>query len=250
MSRLRGSGSAPRAPADAVTPPVGRSDLALEGYHQLRELIVRGRLAPGARLVESEIAERLSLSRTPVRAALHRLQQEGIVIAEEGNRRSRLVVAPLTKDDAHELFHIVAELEGLAARFAAQLPEAPRHVLAAELRALNDSLARAAGADERDANLYFELDRDFHRRYVEAAAKPRILALHNQIKPQTDRYNRVYTSALFDRILTSVEEHRAIIAGIEQGDPDAAQTAVQHNFRGAAERLKKVIAAVGERGSW
>ncbi len=77
-----------------------------------------------------------------------------------------------------------------------------------------------------------------------------MLALHGTIKPQVDRYNWVYTTALFDRILTSVEEHEAIIGSIAAGDPDAAQTAIQRNFRNAAERLSKVIEARGERGSW
>lgn len=252
MTRDRGAGNGAARSGETRAHDHGRrrGELAREGYLRLRELIVRGRLAPGTRLIESEVAERLGLSRTPVRAALHRLQQEGFVIAQQGIRRKRLIVAPLTKEDSTEIFHIVAEIEGLAGRYAAQLVPPDRARLTRELRGLNDDLRRAAHADRPDGNAYFELDRSFHRRYIDAVDRPRLLALHNTIKPQADRYNRVYTAALVDRILTSVEEHDAIIAGIDRGDPDAAQAAIQRNFRNAAERLSRVIDAMGEQGSW
>src|SRR5690349_14058794 len=77
-------------------------------YHQLRELIVRGRVAPGSRLIEAELAARLGVSRTPVRGALNWLQREGYVVVISGHdHKSRLAVAPLTKDDARELYWIV-----------------------------------------------------------------------------------------------------------------------------------------------
>jgi hypothetical protein len=69
------------------------------------------------------------VSRTPVRGALQRLQQEGYVVDPSGGRLARPTVAPLTSEDARELFHIVAELEGLAARGAAELAPAPRRAL-------------------------------------------------------------------------------------------------------------------------
>lgn len=216
----------------------------------LRDLIVRGRLAPGTRIIESEIAARLGVSRTPVRSALHRLQQEGYVIETDGGARARLSVAPLTKDDGDEIFNVVAEVEGLAARFAARLDPAARGRLTADLRATNADLRRAAEAERPDPNRFFELDRSFHRRYVEASGRRRVIALHDAIKPQAHRYNYVYTSVLVDTIRTSAGEHDEIIAAIERGDADAAQQAVQMNWRNAAARLSVVIERLGERGSW
>src|SRR5688572_4028025 len=84
-------------------------------YARLRDLIVQGSLGPGSRIVETEIATRLGVSRTPVREALQRLQQEGFVIGAPGAQQSRLTVAPLTRDDVHELLDIVGALEGLGA---------------------------------------------------------------------------------------------------------------------------------------
>src|SRR6185503_18961655 len=106
-------------------------------YQKLRDLIVRGQLAPGSRVVETDVAARLSVSRTPVRAALQRLQQEGFIVDSPALQQSRPTVAPLTKEDARELFHIVAEIEGLAARWAAALPSSERDGLAQELAAIN-----------------------------------------------------------------------------------------------------------------
>src|SRR5581483_4112702 len=98
-------------------------------YSRLRDLIVQGLLAPGSRIVETEIATRLGVSRTPVREALQRLQQEGYVIGSPGAQQSRLTVAPLTRDDVDELLNIVGALEGLGARGAGQAPQSERRVL-------------------------------------------------------------------------------------------------------------------------
>jgi DNA-binding GntR family transcriptional regulator len=219
-------------------------------YEQLRELIVWGRIAPGTRIIEAEVATRLAVSRTPVRAALQRLQQEGYVVAAGKSQQSRLSVAPLTQDDARELFEIVAEVEGLAARRAAEQPESARLELVARLDGINAELDRAASAAEPDGRSIFDLDQAFHRTYVEVGGGPRLLALHDAVKPQSERYIRLYVSALVDEIGTSVREHDVIIRAIESGEPEFTQTAVRRNWRNAADRMGKVIEHLGERGAW
>lgn len=225
-------------------------DRMTEAYARLRELIVWGRLAPGTRIIERDLAQRLDISRTPVRSALQRLQQEGYVTSTGTGRQTRLSVAPLTIQDAHELFSIVATVEGLAARFAAGLEQRSRSSLVRRLRRFNVELLHEAGSERPDSAYIFELDRDFHRSYVEASAGVRLLALHDAIKPQAERYNRLYTRALAPEIRTSVEEHAEIIEGIATGDADRTEQAVRTNFLNAAERLGSIIAALGERGSW
>ncbi len=227
-----------------------RGDRVQQAYEKLRELIVWGKLAPGSRIVEVEIAGRLGVSRTPVRSALHRLQQEGYILAADGGKQSRLSVAPMTREDVRDLFGIVGQLEALAARGSAELAAGARTALAAELRQLNQALLEAARKERPDHHVIFDLDTAFHRRYVEAGAGPRLLALHDAIKPQAERYVRLYVSALVDEIGTSVEEHDEIVAAIEQGDPEAAQRKVETNWRNAAERFSQVIETLGERGSW
>jgi DNA-binding GntR family transcriptional regulator len=227
--------------------PPGRIDRA---YRVLREAIVHGRLAPGTRIVEVEVARRLGLSRTPVRSALQRLQQEGYVLAPGLGRQSRMTVAPLTERDIRELFGIVGQMEGLAARWSSELPAEEREPVVAALRALNQGLADAARQAQPDKEEIFMLDADFHHRYVEAGAGPRLGALHEAIKPQTERYVRLYISGLVDEIGTSVEEHEEIIEGIEMGSPLRAQRAVERNWSNAAIRLTRVVRRVGEQGEW
>jgi DNA-binding GntR family transcriptional regulator len=220
-------------------------------YAQLRELIVHGRLAPGSRVVEAELAERSGVSRTPVREALQRLQHEGLIVASSGgNSKPRLMVAPLTREDACELYSIIGHMEGLAGRRTAMLPPPLRHKLARRLKAFNAALRKSARAGRRDASRIFQLDLNFHRQIVEASAGPRMLALHREIVPQAERYWRLYASAIVDQLGLSVAEHDQIIRAIENGDGDSAERRIILNWKKGAERLSKVIATLGERGSW
>ncbi|MGQ0539308.1 MAG: GntR family transcriptional regulator [Gemmatimonadaceae bacterium] len=222
----------------------------IQVYSTLRDLIVLGRLAPGTRLVETDIAGRLGVSRTPVRGALQRLQQEGYILDSPALQQSRPMVAPLTREDARELFHIVAEVEGLAARLAAELPNVKRHALADRLQAINDEFKKAAAVKQPSHQRLWELDERFHKAYVDSGAGPRLLALHKAVKPQAERYERLYVSMLVSELALSVAEHNVIIRMIRTGDPAAAQGAVQTNWRNAAERLGRVIDSLGERGHW
>lgn len=239
--------NAANAPAEGAG---GRGESVNRAYDQLRELIVHGRLAPGSRIIESDLAAWLGLSRTPTRSALHRLQQEGYVVALDRTKERRLTVAPLTQSDAMELFQIVGQLEGMAAGATAERPAVERAELVTRLRALNADLASVGRATPADSPQLFDLDNAFHRTYVEAGAGARLLALHDAIKPQAERYARLYVSYLVNEISTSVAEHEVINRCLEAGDPEAARLAVENNWRNAAQRLSRVIGTHGERGSW
>lgn len=235
-------------PDPASTNGRERQDNVSRVYQELRALIVSGQLPPGARIAERAVVGRLGLSRTPVRSALHRLQQEGFIASAGVGRDQRLIVTPLTQSDARELLLIVGHLEGLAAREAASLAAEARRPLVRKLREINRQLA-VASRTRRHARA-FELDTEFHRSYVEGVVGPRLLALHRAIKPQSERYTRLYVNALLDELPTSVKEHDIIVRCINAGDADAAQEAVETNWRNAAQRLQKVIAELGERGLW
>jgi DNA-binding GntR family transcriptional regulator len=210
---------------------------------------VWGQLPPGTRISERAVAERTGLSRTPVRSAMHRLEQEGFVTAYGSARDRRLIVAPLTMHDGQEVFNIVGHLEGLAARAAAQLPRHRRDALVRRLREINAKLTLQTH-NHADAVRFFELDIEFHRNYVEGVAGPRLLTLHRAIKPQSERYIRLYVSVFLGKVATSVREHAKIVSAIARGDADGAQKAAETNWHNAAERLARVIEMQGERGSW
>ena len=239
-----------RAEADSGAAGAPHGSRPEQVYLRLRDLIVQGRLAPGSRVVETEVATRLGVSRTPVREALQRLQQEGFVVGAPGAQQARLTVAPLTRIDVHELLNIVGELEGLGARWAAEMPVGDRHALTAELRALNTDFHSTGRSVPTDHGRMYEADERFHRQIVVAGAGPRLIALHDSVKPQAERYIRMYISMLTSDIAASVREHDAIIDAIEIGSVNEAQAAVQTNWRHAADRIGRVIEVAGERGSW
>jgi len=251
------SGGSAKPKARGVRRSVGesqkksRGDRVAKAYNQLRELIVWGKLAPGSRIIETDIAARLGVSRTPVRAALQRLLQEGYIqVAGNGGQQSRLAVSPLTRDDARELFTIVSEVEALAARWAAERPAEERAGVGVRLREINGRLRETGERREPDTHALFDLDQAFHFGFMEAGAGPRLMALHSAVRPQSERYVRLYLTAFTDEIHHSVSEHDAIIEAIEAGRPLDAKEAVLQNWRNAGERLSAVIDRLGERGTW
>lgn len=217
-------------------------------HARLRALIVRGRLAPGSRVVETDIAARLGVSRTPVREALQRLLQEGYVLDAPGGQQSRLTVAPLTRADVDELLNMLGALEGVAARRAAMRETEERATLAATLRAANADF-RAAGAAPVDHEALYDADDRFHRAIIAAAGGARLRALHDTVHPQAERYVRMFISMLTDDLDASVAEHDAIAEAIVTGRADDAERAVAMNWRHAANRLTRVIAIAGEQGA-
>ena len=230
--------------------PVGSGrDNVSRAYAVLRSSIISGGLPAGGRIVERTVAARLNISRTPVRSALHRLQQEGFVESSDSGTDQRLTVAPLTQTDGRDLFLLVGHLEGLAVRQAAQLPRAACLALVRKLRALNRTLSVESRKRPGISRAY-ELDEQFHRAFVENIAGPRLIALHQAIKPQIERYARLYANVLLDKLPLSVHEHEVIIRAIDTGDARAAQKAVETNWHNAAARLVKAIAEHGERGTW
>jgi DNA-binding GntR family transcriptional regulator len=248
-AKARATISTHRSSAARPTSSQAAPDNVTRVYTELRSLIISGQLPPGARIAERAVVARMGLSRTPIRSALHRLQQEGLVASVGRVGDQRLIVTPLTRHDGREVFLIVGHLEGLAASEAASLPTEQRRQLVSRLREVNRALSVAAKAKASPARL-FDLDLQFHATYVEGVAGPRVVALHRAIKPQSERYARLYVNVLLDELPTSVKEHEVIAAAIAKGDRRAAQHAVETNWQNAAVRLSNVIAEHGERGSW
>jgi DNA-binding GntR family transcriptional regulator len=219
-------------------------------FLKIRELIVQGKLSPGSWLLESDLCEHLKMSRTPVRGAFFLLEREGYVLEHRNASKSRMVVAPLTMDDAGELYPIIGRIEGLAGRRAAQLPPAEREALAVQLEAINIRLREIARNRKLAGGSIFDLDREFHRLVVGAAAGPRLRRLHQAIEPQAERYWRIYASSILGDLHRTVAEHEAIVAALRSGDAAGLDEALQVNWAKGLERLAGVIEIFGERGSW
>lgn len=221
----------------------------LTAFREIRELIVHGRLSPGTWILEADLAERLNMSRTPVRGAIHWLQREGYILEHRNVKKSRMVVAPLTKEDANELYSIIGKLEGIAGAGVAALPVKDRKAIAAELRKLNTRLQDISKGKGHPGEI-FEIDRDFHRLIIQHGAGARLTTLHKAIEPQTERYWRLYASSIIKDLHVSVDEHEIIIDAIDAGNAEKVEHGLEENWARGAERLGHVIDMFGERGSW
>jgi DNA-binding GntR family transcriptional regulator len=191
-------------------------------YESLRDAISDGRIAVGERVREEEIARNLGVSRTPVREALQRLHQRGVLVFGAGRG---LVVAQLSHNQVLQLYAMREILEGSAARFAAQ------HATAADVAILY-RLQKELAEAKPDALLLVTLNRRFHHAIYEAA--------HNQYLTQTlDMLHESFallhhaTFRVPTRRAESDEEHRRIVVAIEKRDPDAAEEAAREHIRQA-----------------
>lgn len=238
-----------------IRKPAAKSDIARGAsietiFHKIREMIVYGRLAPGSWIVEGDIAERLGVSRTPVRHALQWLEHEGYLVALGSGPKSRMTVAPLTKQDALEACRIVGHMEGLAGRLAAELPDPQRSTMVKKLRQFNQQMRKIMNARNVDVREFLGADTNFHNLIVETTGGPRFLSIYRGIQPHTERYWWLYTTSFTEDHKSSIEEHTQIIDAIEEGNPDAAERALQNNWENGARRLLQLIAKFGERGNW
>jgi DNA-binding GntR family transcriptional regulator len=191
-------------------------------YDSLRDAIWDGRIAAGERIREEEIARNLGVSRTPVREALQRLQQRGLLVFGAGRG---LVVAQLSQHQVLELYAMREILEGSAARFAAQ------HATATDIAILYRLQKELAGAEE-DAMLLVTLNRRFHQAIYEAAHNQYLLQTLSMLHDSMALLHNT-TFRMPSRRSESDEEHRRIVEAIEQRDPARAEEAARLHIREA-----------------
>jgi DNA-binding GntR family transcriptional regulator len=200
-----------------------------EAYAALRDAIVAGTLAPGEQLHDAELCAWLGLSRTPVRNALARLMDEGLVQTSP-QRFTR--VAPLRARDAHDLYPVLASLYALAAEHGT--PRLSREDLA-RLRAENDAYLNALRA--RDGEAALAADERFHGVFVTAAANAEIDRALARLTPRLHRLERLRDGVLPGR--RALAQHEAIISRAAAGDAPGTASATRENWLqvgGLAER--------------
>lgn len=218
-----------REGAIAAATPVDR---ALAVYRELREAIVSGRFQPNERLVEADLERMLGAGRTTIRAALVRLDQEGLV-QRTPNRGAR--VRLVSEREALEIEQVRAALEQLAVREAA-LRATPQDVadLRTELRRMRERVA------EGDPLAYSELNASFHER-IWAIADNRVASgLLATLKSQSIRFQ--YRTILQPgRPQRSLAEHEAIVEALAAGDPDACEARMREHLARVVETLRAAI---------
>ena len=200
----------------------------------IRASIIDGRIKPGERLTEPEVAKLLGVSRTPIREAFFQLISEGFV---EAAPRRGVVVAELSPEDAEETYVLKSALEALAATLAVS------HVtqdLLTRLAKINNELAAAIERGAVDLGLVLELNNRFHQTLTDASANRKLSKIVTVYRRQTLRYTYIYLSAL-GRLRQSVEEHRAMIEALEKRDRAGLDRLVRIHNEGTLRSLRSMM---------
>ena len=206
----KASGSRPRPTLRGV----GALPARERAYAELKYRILEGRLPPGTTLLETEVASLLSLSRTPVREALIRLEEEGLV---EVRPRHGITVKAQSIEDIAEIYEVFSTLEVKAAQLAARRGLSPND--AGMLEQLMSQMERATKRDDIDH--WSHLDDQFHSEIVRLCGNVRLQATLRQYWDQQYRA-RMSIVGLRPRPTQSDSEHRAIVKAIANGDEAGA----------------------------
>ncbi len=202
---------------------------------ELEDMILDGRFANNDRLDEVQLAQRFSVSRTPIREALQRLTQAGLV--EQIPRRGAFVRQP-GAIELIEMFEVMAELEAASARFAAM------RMTDAALGDLNDANEKCMKAmQDQDADSYYRENERFHHiiyaqsgnGFLEAEAK----RLHRRLKP----FRRLQLR-LRGRLRQSMSEHESILEALANGDPEMAAKVTRQHVAVQGEKFHHLIATL------
>jgi DNA-binding GntR family transcriptional regulator len=212
---------------------VDRAALHARAAERLRAMIVRGELAPGEAVGEAELCAALGMSRTPLREALKLLAAEGLVDLRS-NRSAR--VAPLRAEETDDLFEAVAGIERVAAELAARRADAGQ---LRRLRALQDRIERHHGRGELAD--YFALNQRIHQEIVAAAGNAALAAAHGSLLARAERARLFALSASSARWAESVDEHREILAALENRDAVRAGRALERHVLRTGEVVRAAL---------
>lgn len=195
---------------------------------RLRDAIVAGDLPPKTRLMEPELAKRLSVSRTPLREAIRQLEAEGLLTTIP---RVGTFVTEVTPRDIEDTYAIRAVLEGLAARQAAEDP-----AKATTLRAILAELAQKTS----DYRVYHEAAGRFHEAVFALSGNQRLQAMYHALTHQVARL-RTLSLAMAQRPAVSLREHRRIASAILRGKGPEAELLMRSHIEGALAVLRRRI---------
>lgn len=186
-------------------------------FQTLRESILKGELEPGERLMEIRLAEKLGVSRTPVREAIRKLELEGLAVVLP---RRGAVVAQITVSDLKDVLEVRRVLEALTVELAC------KRITKGDMEELKESFYNFQKAVRKnDLSDIVETDVEFHDVIYKAGRNRRLIQILNNLREQMYRYRFEYMKDREKRLLL-VEEHKMIVSAIEKGDIPAAKKAI------------------------
>lgn len=189
-------------------------------FQTLRNAILTGELEPGERLMETQLGEKLGVSRTPIREAIRKLELEGLVVMVP---RKGAQVAPFTEKDIIDVLEVRAALEALAARLACKRMD-DRAFLRLQLAITEYEYAFKDG----DIETMIEKDVEFHETMFNATQNDRLIQLFSSMREQIQRYRVTYFKNVTEseRVLS---EHLALLDALKARDEElAAGLATEH----------------------
>jgi len=210
--------------------------LTLKAYYQLKRRIIDLRFRPGEILMVQSLANEQGISRTPVREALVRLQQEGFVEEAEGKK---FKVSEITLKSILELHEIRELMEGHAVK---RVAKNRTRAQVDELRELTKRMEQALGV--RDPDLFFEADLEFHAKLIRFCGNRALQDLAVQLTEKIQRV-RFLTLYVHRRLEETIDEHSKILDGIEAQDPRSAQKALSAHLQNVKKGVEKLFAERG-----
>ncbi len=225
---------------------IEKSDRALQSQRALmgvRDLVVSGEIRPGARLSEVALAEKLGISRTPLRAALARLEQEGLVDAIPSGGYA---VRSFTREDVIDAIELRGVLEGTVLRLAAERSVAPArlgelHRLLAEL-----DQVQHGSVEEMDFDRYVDLNATFHEKLWGLASQTirreieRVTSLPFA-SPSAFLHKQADVPAFRRSLYSAQDQHKAMVAAIEMREGSRAEALAREHARLARQNLEHVL---------
>lgn len=208
-------------------------------YQAIRNAIVFGELPPGRRLLERELALGLRVSRTPIREALRRLAEEGLVA---GVPNRGVVVRAVTLEEAEHLYAVREPLEVLAARLAARRCTSRQ---GAELRRCLVRAERAAALG--DWRTVIMENNAFHDLIARTSGNPVLARVLDLLRNQVNLVRMALWTRIPTRPQETLREHRRILEALRSGDPDAAAEAARAHLESSWQRLRRALREEGGR---
>ncbi len=199
-------------------------------FDELEEQILSGKLSAGSRLVEQDISKRIGVSRTPVRGALQRLADEGLV---DMNANRGAIVIGVSEEDLEDIYLIRMRLEGLASRMAAaRISDENKQELQGSVELAEFYL------EKNDAEHLKELDTAFHSIIYKASGNRLLCKILSELHRNIKAYRKRSLSNP-ERVRRSVAEHREILEAILSGNAGEADRLTSLHIERAMENLKR-----------
>lgn len=200
-------------------------------FESLREAIILGRLKPGERLMEIQLAEEMGVSRTPVREAIRKLELEGFVVMVP---RKGAYVAGISVKDIVDVFEVRAALEGMAAGLAAE------RITNEEMDQLERLLLRINKLGDEDFDAVVEGDTNLHELIYQASRNQRLVQIITHLQEQIQRF-RMTSLSQPGRTKIALDEHKAIVEAISDRNVDLAQSLAREHIENAEQSLLNAL---------